>query len=87
MATKNSTGMSGGAPVNVGELVAGAAHRATVVNVATDSTEVSAAPALLFGIFVNTALSAHACLIVDGSTTILTLAASLAAGTNYWFDK
>jgi hypothetical protein len=53
--------------------------------IATDSTTVSSAPAMLYGIFVNTALSAHTCPITDNSTTVLTLAASAAAGTNLWF--
>ncbi len=52
-----------------------------VVNVATDSTTVYTGPCILYGIYVNTVLSAHPCPIVDGTTTVLTLAASLAAGT------
>ena len=58
---------------------------ATVVDVATDSTTVSSAPALLFGIYVNTVLSAHACPIQDNATDKITLIASLAAGTNLSF--
>jgi len=46
-----------------------------------DSTTVSAAPAYLMGFYVNTALSAHALPILDGAATVLTLVASLAAGT------
>lgn len=56
-----------------------------VVNVATDSTTVYNGPALLFGVYVNTALSAHVLPIVDGSTTVVSIAASAAAGTNTTF--
>ena len=56
-----------------------------VVDTSNDSTTVSSVPAVLYGIFVNTVLSAHTVLIVDGSTTVLTLPASLAAGTNLTF--
>lgn len=57
----------------------------SVVDVAVDSTTVSSVPALLFGVYVNTALSAHALPIVDGSTTIVTIPASAAAGSMYTF--
>jgi len=77
--------ISGGALANAVRLVASGIRRYTVVNVADDSTTVSAAPALLYGIHVNTVLSAAACPIVDGSTTVLSLAASAAVGTNLWF--
>ena len=87
MAEIHRAAISGGAQVNAIELIAGGKHRATVVNVADDSTTVSAAPALLYGIFVNTALSAQALPIKDNTTTILSLAASAAVGTNYWFEK
>lgn len=55
----------------------------TVVDVATDSTIVSAKPAVLLGIFINAALSAHALPIKDGANTLITLPASAAAGTYY----
>jgi hypothetical protein len=87
MAEIHRAAMTSGAQVNTVQLVAGGKHRCTVVNVADDSTTVSSAPALLYGVFVNTALSAHACLIANASTTQITLAASLAAGTNYWWDR
>lgn len=54
---------------------------ATVVDVATDSTTVSSSPAILYGVYVNTALSAHACPIQDNATDKITLVASLAAGS------
>jgi hypothetical protein len=56
--------------------------RYTVVDVADNSTTVSAAPAMFYSIHVNTALSAHALPILDGSATIANLAASSGVGTN-----
>lgn len=53
-----------------------------VVDVSVDSTTVYNGPALLFGVYVNTALSAHALPIKDGSTTVVSIAASAAAGVN-----
>jgi hypothetical protein len=55
------------------------------VNVATDSTTVSAAPALLFGVYVNTGLSAHTLPIQDNTTDVITIPASAAAGAIYSF--
>jgi heme/copper-type cytochrome/quinol oxidase subunit 1 len=52
------------------------------VDVADNATTVYNGPCIVYGIFVNTVLSAHACPILDGTTTVLTLPASLAAGTN-----
>lgn len=52
-----------------------------VVDLSVNSTTVSSKPALLVGVYVNTVLSAHACLIKDDTTSVLTLIASLAAGT------
>lgn len=57
----------------------------SVVNVADNSTTVYNGPCLLFGVYVNTALSAHALPIVDGSTTVVSIAASAAVGTNTTF--
>lgn len=54
-----------------------------VVNVADNSTTVYDGPAILHGVYVNTALSAHALPIKDGSTTVVTLPASAGAGTLY----
>ena len=53
----------------------------TVVDTSVNSTTVSAAPAVLLGIYVNTVLSAHTVLITDAAVTKLTLPASMAAGT------
>ena len=57
-----------------------------VVDVADNSTTVFTGPCILYGIFVNTVLSAHTCLIADGSTTVITLAASTAANSNFDFQ-
>ena len=52
-----------------------------VVNLATDSTTVSTIPVIVKGVYVNTVLSAHACNINNGTSTIFILKASLAAGS------
>lgn len=57
----------------------------SVVNVADDSTTVYSGPCLLFGVYVNTALSAHALPIKDNATTVVSIAASAAVGTNITF--
>lgn len=51
----------------------------TVVDCANNSTTVSAAPAMIGKVWVNTVLSAHACPFKDGSTTVFSLPASAAA--------
>lgn len=56
-----------------------------VVDVADNTTTVYSGPALLFGVYVNTVLSAHACPIEDNSVAIVTLPASAAAGSMYSF--
>jgi hypothetical protein len=56
-----------------------------VVNVADNSTTVHTGRCRLYGIYVNTVLSAQACPIEDGTTAIVTLPASLAAGSNLQF--
>lgn len=59
---------------------------ATEVDLSDDADViVSALPCVVLGIYVNTVHSAHVVSLNDGSTTKLTLAASLAAGTNYNF--
>lgn len=55
--------------------------RYAVVNIADNSTTVVSGSARLYGIYVNTVLSAQACPIEDNTTAIITLPASLAAGT------
>lgn len=52
------------------------------VDTGTDSTTVYNGPAVLQYAYVNTALSAHTVLLVDGSTTKITLPASLAAASS-----
>lgn len=56
-----------------------------VVDVSDNTTTVYSGPAILYGVYVNTALSAHALPIEDGSTTVVSIAASAAAGTNTTF--
>jgi len=56
-----------------------------VVSVADNTTTVHDGPAILFGVYVNTVLSAHALPIEDGSTTVVSIAASAAVGTNTTF--
>lgn len=53
------------------------------VDLSTDSTTVNAAASLVLGVIVTEALSAHACPIKDGSTTVLTIPASAAIGDSY----
>jgi hypothetical protein len=57
----------------------------SVVNVADNTTTVYDGPALLMGVYVNTALSAHALPIQDNATTVVSIAASSAVGTNTTF--
>lgn len=52
----------------------------TVVDLSVDSTEISAVPAVLVGVYVNTALSAHALPIEDSATPIITIPASTGVG-------
>lgn len=54
---------------------------AKAVDTADNTTDVSAGPAILKGIYVNTALSAHAVVVKDGTTALFTLPASTVAGT------
>lgn len=82
MAQIQETAVSSGAIVNTVRLVPSGIIRYTVVNVADDSTTVSSSPAILYSIHVNTVLSAHALPVLDASTTVLSLAASSAVGTN-----
>jgi len=53
-----------------------------VVDVSDNSTTVFTGPCILYGVYVNTVLSAHTCPITDGGTTVVTLVASAAAGTS-----
>jgi hypothetical protein len=51
----------------------------------TDSITISATPVILYGIYVNTAISAHITVIKDNTTAVLSLPASAAAGSMYTF--
>jgi hypothetical protein len=53
-----------------------------VVDVSTDSTTVFTGPCILYGIYVNTVLSAHVLPMLDGATTVVSVPASTAAGTS-----
>lgn len=55
-----------------------------VVDVSDNSTTVYADPCRLRGIIVETGLSAHACPVKDGSTTVGNIPASAVVGQ--WFD-
>jgi hypothetical protein len=61
--------------------------KATVVDVATDSTTVFTGRSFLTGVYVNTALSAHALPIKNDTTTLVTIPASAAAGSVYLFPE
>ena len=54
----------------------------SVVDVGDDATTVFTGPCMLYGIYVNTVLSAHVCPVKDGATTVVSLVASAAAGTS-----
>ncbi len=53
----------------------------TVVDTSNNTIEVTASPALLLAIYVNTVLSAHTVLIKDDTTTKIILPSEMAAGT------
>jgi hypothetical protein len=54
----------------------------SVQDVSTDGpTTIYNAPALLLGVYINTVLSAHTVVLTDAAATVITLPASLAAGT------
>lgn len=55
--------------------------KSLIVDLSVDSTTVFNGPCLLVGIYVNTASSAHAVQIKDGSTLKMTIPSSKAAGT------
>lgn len=57
----------------------------SVVDVSDNTTTVYDGPALLFGVYVNTALSAHALPIKDNTVSVVSIAASAAVGTNTTF--
>jgi hypothetical protein len=50
-----------------------------------NSEQIYNGPCLLFGIYVSTAISAHVTVIKDGTTEVLSLPASAAAGSMYTF--
>lgn len=50
-----------------------------------NSEQIYNGPCLLYGIYVTTAISAHVTVIKDGTTAVLSLPASAAAGSMYTF--
>lgn len=57
--------------------------KATVVDVADNSTTVFTGRCYLYGVYINTVLSAHTLPIKNDTTTLVTLPASAAAGTHF----
>ncbi len=53
-----------------------------VVDLSDNTTTVYTGPCMLLGTHVNTVLSAHIVLITDGATTVASMPASTAAGTD-----
>jgi hypothetical protein len=51
----------------------------------TDSITIYSAPCILYGIYVNAAISAHTTVIKDGATAVLSLPVSAAVGAMYTF--
>jgi hypothetical protein len=54
-----------------------------VVDTSNNTVTVLATPGYVYGVFVNTALSAHTVVIKDATAAIATIPASAAAGANY----
>jgi hypothetical protein len=56
-----------------------------VVDLATNSTTVESVACLVNAVYINTATSAHACIIKDDTAATYTIPASAAAGNRYGF--
>ena len=54
-----------------------------VVSVTDDTTTVYTGPSMLHGVYINTALTAQVLPIKDGTTTVITIPASAAAGMHF----
>jgi hypothetical protein len=52
----------------------------TIVDLTDDSTVITSSPAFLIGLYVDEQLSAHTCVVADGSTNLITIAASTDVG-------
>lgn len=63
------------------------ALRSVRVSVAADSSTISSGPCRLWGIFVNSGLSAHDVSIKDGATELVVIPASTAIGVNFNFPR
>ena len=59
--------------------------RAERVDLTNNITTITAVPCLVKGVYINSTLSAHACEIKNGSSSLFTIPASAAAGTSYGF--
>ena len=59
----------------------------TVVDLSDDSTTVSSGPCIVNCAWVQTALSAHVCPILDGAVPIISFAASAAVGARFDFNN
>jgi len=65
--------------------VTGREWRKARVDLATNITTITAVPCLVKGVYINTALSAHACEIKDGTDNAFTIPASATAANAYDF--
>ena len=54
-----------------------------VVDASDNSTTVYTGPCMVYGVYINTVLSAQVLLLKDGGTTVITIPASAAAGNHY----
>ena len=54
-----------------------------VVPIADDTTTVYTGACMIYGVYINTILSAQVLPIKDGTTTVITIPASAAAGTHF----
>ena len=54
-----------------------------VVNAADNTTTVYTGPVMVYGVYINTVLSAQVLLLKDGATTVITIPASAAAGKHF----
>ena len=54
-----------------------------VVSAVDNTTTVYTGPVMVYGVYINTVLSAQVLLLKDGATTVITIPASAAAGTHF----
>ena len=58
-----------------------------VFDVSNNIGTVSSKPAIVHGVYINVATSAHTVIIKDGATEVFTIPASATAGNYYSFDE